>query len=77
MKLSVSVIPKICYVIFRVIEFCKITGRVLGTWSEQTGEIVQRDFKETWKGYKVKDTDREIYEENLLKAFSACNSQQL
>ena len=77
MKLGVSVIPKIRSVIFHIIDFCKITGRVLGTWSEQTGEIVQREFKETWKRYKVNDTDREIYEENLRKAFSAYNSQHL
>ena len=75
MKLGVSVIPKIRCVIFHIIEFCKITGRVLGTWSEQTGGIVQHDFKETWKRYKVNDTDREIYEENLRKAFSAYNSE--
>ena len=62
MKLGVSVIPKISCVIFH-------------TWSEQTGGIVQHDFKETWKRYKVNDTDREIYEENLRKAFSAYNSE--
>ena len=49
----------------------------LGPWSEQTEESVHHGFKETWKRYKVNDTDREIYGENLLKAVSAYNSQHL
>ena len=41
------VTPKIHTVIFHIIEFCKVTGRGLGPWSEQTGESVTQDFKET------------------------------
>ena len=41
------VTPKIHTVIFHIIEFCKVTGRGLGPWSEQTGESVTHDFKET------------------------------
>ena len=41
------VTPKIHTVIFHIIEFCKIMGLGLGPWSEQTGESVTHDFKET------------------------------
>ena len=54
MKLVISVIPKIHTVIFHIIEFCKITGRGPGPWSEQTGESVHHDFEEIWKKYKVR-----------------------
>ena len=62
---------------FHIIEVCKITGRGLRPWSEQTGESVHHNFKETWKKYKVNDTDCEIFGENLLKAVTAYNSQHL
>ena len=77
MKLGISVTPKIHTVILHIVEFCKIMGRELGPWNEQTGQSVHHDLKETWKRYKVNDTDREIYGENLLKAVSAYNSQHL
>ena len=54
MKLGISATPKIHTVIFHIIELCKIAGWGLGPWSEQTGESVHHDFKETWKTYKVK-----------------------
>ena len=69
MKLGISVTP--------IIEFWKITGQGLGPWSEQTGESVRHDLKETWKRYKVNDTDRKIYRENLLKAVSPYISKHL
>ena len=69
--------PTIHTVIFHIIEFSKIAGRGLGPWSEQTGETVLHDNKETWKRYKVNDTDREIYGENLPKGVSDYNSQHI
>ena len=77
MKLGISVTPTLHTVIFHIIEFSKITGRGLGPWSEQTGETVLHDNKETWKRYKVNDTDLEIYGENLPKEVSDYNSQHL
>ena len=40
MKLGISVTPKVHAVIHHVGEFCVMTGRGLGPWSEQTGESV-------------------------------------
>ena len=77
MELGISVTLTIYTAMFHIIEFCKITGRGLRPWSEQTGESVHHNFKETWKKYKVNDTDREIFGENLLKAVTAYNSQHL
>ena len=65
MKLGISVTSKVHAVIFHIAEFCEMTGRGLGPWSEQTGESVHHDFKETWKRYKVNNTDRDIYGKNL------------
>ena len=62
---------------FHIAEFCTITGRGLGPWSEQSGESVQHDFKGTWNSSIVNDTNRDIYGENLLKAVCAYNSQHL
>ena len=52
-------------------------GQGLCLWTEQTWESVHQDFKEIWKKYKVNDTDREIYGENVLKSVSTSNSQHL
>ena len=77
MKLGISVTPEVHAVIFHIAEFCEMTGQGLGPWSEQTGESIHHDFKETWKRYKVNNTDHDIYGENLLKAVCAYNSQHL
>lgn len=76
-KLGISVTPKVHAVMYHIEEFCEITGRGLGPWSEQSGESVHHDFKKTWSRFLVNGTDREIYGENLLKAVSTYNSQHL
>ena len=77
MKLGITVTPKVHAVMFHIAEFCLMTGRGLGPWSEQTRESVHHDLKETWKRYKVSKVDRSIYGENLLKAVSVYNSQHI
>ena len=47
MKLGISVTPTIHTVIFHMIEFSKIMGQGLGPWSEQIGETVLHDNRET------------------------------
>ena len=77
LKLGISVTPKVHAVFFHVAEFCLLTGKGLGPWSEQAGESVHHDFKQTWKNYKVNDVERDIYSENLLRAVAAYNSKHL
>ena len=77
MKLGITVTLKVHAVMFHIIEFCLMTGRELGPWSEETGKSVHHDFKEIWKRYKVNKVDCSIYGENLLKAVSVYNSQHI
>ena len=72
MKLGITVTPKVHTVMYHVAEFCIMTGRGLGPWSEQTGESVHHDFKETGMRNNVNDIERQ-----LLKAVSIYNSQHL
>ena len=69
MKLGITVTPKVYAVMFHIAEFCLMTGRGLGLWSEQTRESVHHVFKETWKRYKVNEVDRSIYKENFFFFF--------
>ena len=68
LKLGISITPKVHAVMYHVEEFCNLSGRGLGPWSEQAGESVHHDFKNTWSRFMVNDIDRDIYGENLLKA---------
>lgn len=48
----------------------------LGTWSEQSGESIHREFLNTWKRYHINDIFHESYPKNLLAAvieFSSLN----
>ena len=75
MKLGISVTPKVHAVMHHVDDFCEMTGRGLGSWSEQTGESVHHDINETWKKFKINDVERPVYAEHLLKAVSMYNSK--
>ena len=77
MKIGISVTPKVHAVFYHVAEFCALKGMGLGPWSEQTGESVHHDFKETWKNFKVNDLEKDIYGEQLLKAVCKYNSQHI
>ena len=77
MKLNISVTPKIHAVMYHIAEFCQMTGRGLGPWSEQAGESVHHDFNETWKRFQVNDIKHHLYGEQLLKAVCMYNGQHL
>ena len=77
LDLKISVTPKIHAVMHHVSEFCHLTGRGLGPWSEQTGEAIHHDFKQTWKRFTIKDTQCENYGKHILQAVSTYNSQHL
>ena len=77
MKLKISVTPKLHAVDYHVGVFCLLTSRGLGSWSEQTGELIHHDFSKTWEKFKIKDIDHPLYGEQLLKAVTMYNSQHL
>ena len=77
LELKISVTPKIHAVMHHVSEFCRLTGRGLGPWSEQTGEAIHHDFKQRWKRFTIKDTQCENYGKHILQAVSTYNSQHL
>ena len=58
-------------------EFCILTGRGLGPYSEQTVESVHHDVKQTRANFKIKDLDHSLYGEQLLKAVCMYNSKHL
>ena len=58
-------------------EFCALTSRGLGPWSEQASWSIYHDFKQTWQRYEISDTDNELYGEHLLIAVSIYNSHHL
>lgn len=75
--LGISVTPKVHAVMYHISEFCMMTQRGLGAWSEQCGESVHHDFNETWQRFKVNDVERSIYADNLLKCVILYNSQHV
>jgi hypothetical protein len=77
MSLRISVTPKVHAVFYHVSEFCTMTDKGLGPWSEQTSESIHHDFAETWKRFKIKDQDKTVYATNLLKSVQVYNSQHL
>ena len=78
LDLKINVTPKIHAVMHHVSEFCSLTGgRGLGPWSEQTGESIHHDFKQTWQRLEINKTEHKLYGKNLLQAVSTYNSQHL
>ena len=77
LNLGINVTPKIHAVVHHVSEFCELTRRGLGAWSEQASESVHHDFKKNWERFRINETDHELYGENLLKAVSQYNSHHL
>ena len=76
-RLGISITPKVHAVIYHIPEFCEMTGRGLGPWSEQTGESVHSDFNKMWKLFKVNKEDTKMYGDSLLRAVQMYNSQHL
>ena len=70
LELGINITPKVHNLVHHLQEFCALTGRGLGPWSEQASESIHHDFKQTWQRFKINDTDDELYGEHLLKAVS-------
>lgn len=54
-----------------------LNGDGLGTWSEQAGESIHREFVKFWNKYKLKMIDSPLYGEKLKKAVLDFSSQHL
>lgn len=74
--LGINVTPKVHAIFFHIEDFCKISDKGLGYYSEQAVESAHADFKKIWKKYKVKKSNPK-YSENLLKAGREYNSKHL
>ena len=77
MQLNISITPKVHAVMFHVEEFCSMTGRGLGPWSEQTSESLHREFTKCWENFLIKDSDNPRYGKRLLEAVNMFNSLNL
>ena len=62
---------------YHIEEFCSLTDHGLAPWSEQTGESIHHDFKETWKDFNVKLVDNPVYANHLLRAVQQYNGQHI
>ena len=60
-KFQVSVTNKIHIIFTHVEEFCDLTGKALGEFSEQETENAHTVFDDTWSRYKVKDSSSQFY----------------
>ena len=67
-KFKVSVTNKIHIIFTHVEEFCDLTGKALGEFSEQETENAHTAFDDTWGRYKVKDSSSEFYHQQYFKA---------
>ena len=74
MNLNISVTPKVHAVMYHVEEFCSLTEKGLGAWSEQTSESLYHEFKRCWEKFLVKDTDNPADSDRLLSAVHVFNS---
>ena len=77
LDLGINLTPKVHTVMHHVQEFCALTGRGFGPWSEEASESIYHDFKQTWQRFKMNDTDNELYGEHLLKAVLIYSSRHL
>lgn len=73
LDLDIKVTPKIHAVFYHVPEFCRLTGRGLGPWSEQASEAAHHDFLATWSRFKVRSLEHPEFQNRLFRAVSAYN----
>ena len=69
--------PNVHAVMHHAQEFCTLTGRGLGPWSEQASISIHHDFKQAWQSFEINDAGNELYDEHLLKAVSMYNSHHI
>ena len=71
-----SISPKIHIIIAHLNYFVEKFG-ALGIYSEHAGEAIHHDFKREFQKYNIKDIDNPKYAENLLKAVSSYNGNNM
>ena len=76
-EFNVSVTNKIHIILTHVQEFCELTGRALGEFSEQETENAHTVFDETWCRYRVKDSSSGVYHLQYFKAVTDFNSKNV
>ena len=76
-KVTTNVTVKQHTIITHVPQFCDKFGLPIGRFSEQALERSHHLWAERWKRYIVKDDERDIYDENLLKAGLEYNYDQI
>ena len=77
LSLKINVTLKIHAVMHHVTKFCHLTSRGVGPWSEQSSEAIHHDFKQTWKRFKINNTQNKNYGKHFLQAVSTYISQHL
>ena len=73
----VTITNKIHIISIHVQEFCELTGKSLGEYSEQETENAHTVFDDTWNRYKVKDSSSDIYHKQFFKATMDFNSKNV
>lgn len=76
LQLEKPVTPKVHAVFFHVLQFCKITGRALGFYSEQIVETLHYHYDTNWGRFKVNKNHPE-YQKKILRSVCAYNSKHI
>ena len=74
---NVSITNKIHIISTHVEQFCELTGKGLGEFSEQETENAHTMFDVTWSRYKVKDSTSTAYHQQYFKALMDFNSKNV
>ena len=74
---GVSITNKIHIISIHVQQFCELTGKGLGEYSEQETENAHTVFDDTWTRYKVKDCSSSFYHKQYFKATMDFNSNNV
>ena len=74
---NISVTNKIHIISAHVEQFCELTGKGLGEFSEQETENAHTMFDVTWSRCKVKDSCSTVYHQQYFKALMDFNSKNV
>lgn len=73
-KLPLNITPKIHAIFYHVPEFCALSGRGLGQYSEQVIESLHHSFEDVWKNFKIIESHPQ-YSNRILRAVCVYNSR--
>ena len=76
-QFNVSVTNKIHIILTHVQEFCEMTDKALGEFSEQETENAHTAYDDTWNRYKVKDSSSTVYHQQYFKSVMDFNSRNI